>query len=108
MLEGNFITVKSDLLIRHTKQFFDYKLKYTILTDYIWEILRDWQQLNIVDTTISSGREQVFWYLVFELQFQDEEALLHDKDLNAKVRHCMSFLEGTLDMPDDCIGVRPN
>lgn len=108
MLEGNFITLKSELLIRHIQQFMNNIISYTILTDYIWEILQDWQRLNVVDSKISSQKEQVFWYLVFELQLQDETSLLHDKDLNSKLHHCISFLQGQLDMPDDCIGIRPN
>lgn len=108
MLEGNFITVKSELLIKHIHQFMNHKLSYHMLTDYSWEILQDWQRLNIVDTKIVSAKEQVFWYLLFELQTQDEAALLHDKDLNSKLDHCMLFLQGQLDMPDDCIGIRPN
>lgn len=108
MLEGNFITVKSELLIRHINQFMNNKLSYNILTDYSWEILQDWQRLNIVDSKIASSKEQVFWYLVFELQIQDEVALLHDKDLNRKLDHCMLFLQGQIDMPDGCIGIRPN
>ncbi|PKH06599.1 hypothetical protein [Moritella sp. Urea-trap-13] len=108
MLEGNFITVKSELLIRHIHQFMHNKLSYNILMDYSWEILQDWQRLNIVDSKIASSREQIFWYLVFELQIQDEVALLHDKELNRKLDHCIQFLQGQLDMPDDCIGIRPN
>ena len=108
MLEGNFITLKSELLIRHIQQFMNNKLSYKVLTDYIWEILKDWQRLNIVDDKIASEKEQVFWYLVFELQMQDEISLLHDKELNSKLDHCILFLQGQLDMPDDCIGVRPN
>ena len=108
MLEGNFITLKSELLIRHTQQFMSNKLSYKVLIDYIWEILKDWQRLNIVDDKIASEKEQVFWYLVFELQMQDEISLLHDKELNSKLDHCILFLQGQLDMPDDCIGVRPN
>ncbi|MDX2319566.1 MAG: hypothetical protein QNK26_03100 [Moritella sp.] len=108
MLEGNFITLKSELLIRHLQQFTSNKLSYKVLTDYIWEILNDWQRLNVVDNKIVSQREQVFWYLVFELQIQDEITLLYDTELNSKLEHCILFLQGQLDMPDDCIGVRPN
>lgn len=108
MLEGNFITIKSELLIRHIHQFMNNKLSYHILTDYIWEILQDWQQLNVVDSKITSPKEQIFWYLVFELQVQDEVSLLHDQALNYKLTHCILFLQGQLDMPDDCIGIRPN
>lgn len=108
MLEGNFIAVKSELLIRHIHQFMNHKVNYSILTDYIWEILQDWQRLNIVDNSIASPKEQVFWYLLFELQIQNEVSLLHDKELNAKLEHCILFLQGRLDMPDDCIGIRPN
>jgi len=84
------------------------KLSYTILIDYIWEILQDWQRLDVVDTKISTQKEQIFWFLVFELQFRDEKSLLNDEDIISKLNHCISFLQGQLDMPDDCIGVRPN
>ncbi|QUM85388.1 MULTISPECIES: hypothetical protein [unclassified Moritella] len=108
MLEGNFVALKSELLIQHTQQFMNNKLSYVILCDYIWEILQDWQRLNIVDNRISSQKEMVFWYLVFELQFQDETSLLHDKDVNFKLHHCILFLQDELEMPKGCIGVRPN
>jgi len=108
MLEGNFVTLKSELLIRHIQLFMSHKLCYTVLTDYIWEILQDWQRLNVMDNKISSQKEQVFWYLVFELQCQDKDSLLNNKDLHSKLQQCISFLQGQLDMPDDCIGVRPN
>lgn len=108
MLEGNFVTLKSELLISHVHLFMNNRLSYTVLSDYIWEILKDWQQLHIVDNKISCEKEQIFWYLVFELQSQDEMSLLHNKDLNCKLDQCISFLQGQLDMPDDCIGVRPN
>jgi len=108
MLEGNFITIKSELLIIHIHQFMNNKLSYNILTDYIWEILQDWQRLNVVDNKISSQKEKVFWYLVFELQLQDEISLLHDEDLNSRLQLCMAFLKGQVDMPTDCVGIRPN
>ena len=108
MLEGNFVTLKSELLIRHTQQFMNKKLSHAILCDYIWEILQDWQRLNIVDNSISSPKEMIFWYLVFELQCQDEASLLHDKAVNFKLHNCISFLQNELEMPKGCIGVRPN
>ncbi|QUM76355.1 hypothetical protein HWV00_09065 [Moritella sp. 24] len=108
MLEGNFITVKSELLIRHIQLFMKNKLSYTVLIDYIWEILHDWQILNVVDSKIASQKEQIFWYLIFELQLQDEKHLLSNKILNLKLNHCMLFLQGQVDMPNDCVGVRPN
>ncbi|SGY90412.1 hypothetical protein [Moritella viscosa] len=108
MLEDNFVTLKSKLLIRHTQQFMNNKLSYAMLCDYIWEILQDWQRLNIVENRISSQKEMVFWYLVFELQFQDETSLLYDKDVSLKLHNCILFLQNELKMPKDCIGVRPN
>ncbi|GIC77496.1 hypothetical protein [Moritella sp. F3] len=108
MVEGNFITIKSELLIRHIRQFMNNKLSYEILSSYSWEILKDWQRLNIVDNKVASSKEQVFWYLVFELQTQDEVSLLHNKDLSSKFDHCILFLQGQLDMPKNCVGIRPN
>lgn len=108
MLEGNFITVKSALLIRHIQQFQANELNYNVLTDYIWEILNDWQCLNVVDNKITSEKEQVFWYLIFEIELQDEITLRNSIALNCKLHHCILFLQGLRTIPDNCIGIRPN
>lgn len=108
MPEIKFINEKSDLLINSFNQFLMHKTSYDVLTDLVWDILHGWQSLDVTEDTVSGPKEQVFWHMVFELQYWDKASLSNDNYLRKKLYSCVLYLQQQKDFPDGCIGLRPN
>lgn len=103
-----FIDEKSVLLTGHINQYLMHKTDYKPLHNLVWDILQDWQSLDIIDEKMSGEKEQVFWFLVFELHYSDETILENDKELRRELYTGALYLERGQELPKNCIGLRPN
>lgn len=103
-----FINEKSTLLTDHVKQFLMHKISYTVLSNLVWDVLHDWQSLDVIDEKVSSEKEQTFWFLIFELHYWGEEQLESNTELRKNLYACALYLEREQELPKNCIGLRPN
>ena len=103
-----FINEKSALLTNNINQFLMHKISYSVLSNLVWDVLQDWQSLDVVDEKVSSEKEQIFWFLIFELHYWGKDKLESDTELRKNLYNCALYLEREQDIPKNCIGLRPN
>ncbi|MFT5808732.1 MAG: hypothetical protein ACI9LG_003050 [Moritella dasanensis] len=103
-----FIDEKSALLTDNVNQFLMHKISCNVLSNLVWDVLQDWQSLDVVDEKVSSEKEQTFWFLIFELHYWGEEKLESDTELRKNLYACALYLEREQELPKHCIGLRPN
>jgi len=103
-----FINEKSALLTDNVNQFLMHKISYSVLSNLVWDVLQDWQSLDVVDEKVSSEKEQIFWFLIFELHYWGQAKLESDTELRKNLYGCALYLEREQDLPKNCVGLRPN
>lgn len=103
-----FINEKSALLTNNINQFLMHKTSYKELSNLVWDVLQDWQSLDVVDEKVSNEKEQIFWFLIFELHYWGEGKLDTDIELRKNLYNCALYLDREQDLPKNCIGLRPN
>jgi hypothetical protein len=103
-----FINEKSALLTNSVNQFLMHKTSYTVLSNLVWDVLQDWQSLDVIEEKISGEKEQIFWFLIFELHYWNERKLEKDAELRKNLYACALYLEREQDLPKNCVGLRPN
>ena len=103
-----FINEKSVLLTNNINQFLMHKSSFKVLSNLAWDVLQDWQSLDIIDEKVSSEKEQIFWFLIFELHYWGEESLGSNTELRKNLYACALYLEREQDLPKNCVGLRPN
>jgi len=103
-----FINEKSERLTDNVNQFLMHKISHKVLSDSVWDVLQDWQSLDIVDEKVSGQKEQIFWFLIFELHYWEQEKLESDAELRKNLYACALYLEREQDLPKNCVGLRPN
>ncbi|PKH06219.1 hypothetical protein [Moritella sp. Urea-trap-13] len=103
-----FINEKSTLLTDNVNQFLMHKISYNVLSNLVWDVLQDWQSLDVVDEKVSNEKEQTFWFLIFELHYWGQENLENDTELRKNLYACALYLERGQELPKHCIGLRPN
>ncbi|KXO06989.1 hypothetical protein AKG98_2764 [Moritella sp. JT01] len=108
MQAAAFINEKSVLLTDNVNKFLMHKINYTVLSNLVWDVLQDWQSLDVIDEKVSGEKEQIFWFLIFELHYWEENTLIKDAELRKKLYACTLYLEREQDLPKNCIGLRPN
>jgi len=102
-----FIDDKSDVLANYLDFFLMKKLSYAQLNHFLWETLREWDDLDIYDESTSSCKEQVFWFLLFELKSWSSQQIFSNKILRQQLHTGALFLQGQGVKPYNCIGIRP-
>jgi len=103
-----FINEKSVLLTDNVNKFLMDKISYKILSNLVWDVLQDWQSLDVIDEKVSGEKEQIFWFLIFELHYWEENTLIKDAELRKSLYACALYLEREQDLPKNCVGLRPN
>lgn len=103
-----FINEKSLLLTENVNKFLMHKISYKELSNLVWDVLQDWQSLDVVDEKVSGQKEQIFWFLIFELHYWEENKLETDTELRKNLYACALYLEREQDLPKNCVGLRPN
>ena len=88
-----FIDEKSDVLAKYLDYFLMRKLSYS--------------QLNIFDESTDSCKEQVLWFLLFELKNWSSQQIFANRILRQKLHTGALFLQGQGVKPYNCIGIRP-
>ena len=102
-----FIDQKSQQLIYFVSRFLRGQIPHQELHLFIWDTLEEWAQLQISHHTPANFREQVFWHVLYQLEYWSEQELLRDKILRKKLHNCLGYLRGKVCLPLDCVGVRP-
>lgn len=101
-----FITQKTQQLVFYTSHYLAGKLSQAELHIFIWDTLEEWS--TTADRQLPlEVKEQVFWYLLFQLEYWPVEQVLNDNDIKSQLQRCITFLTGTGQYPADCLGVRP-
>lgn len=106
MLES-FIDNKSKQLIYFVSRFFRGQLPHRELHLFVWDTLEEWAQLKISRHIPATFREQVFWHVLYQVEFWSEQDLRHDRILRRQLQLCLGYLRGKTRLPQDCVGVRP-
>lgn len=106
MLES-FIDNKSQQLIYFVSRFLRGQLPHRELHLFVWDTLEEWAQLKISRHIPATFREQVFWHVLYQLEFWSEQDLRHDRILRRQLQRCLGYLRGKTRLPQDCVGIRP-
>ncbi|QUM76653.1 hypothetical protein HWV00_10660 [Moritella sp. 24] len=104
----SFINEKSLLLTDSVNNFLMHKISYDELSNLVWDVLQSWQSLDVIDEKVSGQKEQIFWFLIFELHYWEEERLQTNIELRKNLYACALYLEREQDLPEHCVGLRPN
>lgn len=75
---------------------------------FTWDILEEWNRLDVEESDDISALERVFWHAFYVIQSSDEQMLLSDKLIQQELNGCCEFLElKTNKVPQGCVGLRP-
>lgn len=107
MTSRQFITEKSIELIALTDYFLTHDSGYDALIETTWDILGSWQQVQVNQDIPMSDKEEVFWHLIFELQYWPKQHIIDSSAIKATLRQCIRFLTDLEAKPPKCIGIRP-
>lgn len=102
-----FIEQKSQQLVYFVSRFFRGQIPHRELHLFVWDTLEEWAQLNINQQQPATFREQVFWHVLYQLEYWSEQELEQDKILRKQLQNCLGYLQGKVCPPLDCVGVRP-
>ena len=103
----SFIDDKSQQLIYFVSRFFRGQLPHRELHLFVWDTLEEWSQLRIRSWRPETLREQVFWHVLYQLEYWSEQELQRDKILRKQLQNCLGYLRGKVCLPLDCVGIRP-
>lgn len=106
MLEP-FIEQKSRQLIFYLSRFLRGRLPHSELHLFVWDTLEEWSQLRVRSWRPETLREQVFWHLLYQIEYWSEPELKQNSDVRRDLQYCLSFLHGYGQLPCYCVGVRP-
>lgn len=102
-----FIEQKSQQLIYYVSRFLRGQIPHRELHLFIWDTLEEWAQLQVSLSTPANFREQVFWHVLYQLEYWSEQELQRDKILRKQLQNCLGYLRGKVCLPLDCVGIRP-
>lgn len=106
MLEP-FIEQKSRQLIFYLSRFLRGRLPHRELHLFVWDTLEEWSQLRLKVWRPETLREQVFWHLLYQIEYWSEPELKQNPKVRRELQYCLSFLHGYGQLPCCCVGVRP-
>lgn len=101
-----FINQKASQLVFYTSHFLAGHLAHHELHLFIWDTLEEWATLAETQPP-PDEQEQVFWFLLFQLEYWPAEQLRSNRQIKAKLHRCLRFLSGSGHYPAGCLGVRP-
>lgn len=102
-----FVNEKSEILANYFNLFIMKELTDTQLDHFLWDTLKEWDQLNIQDESVGSCKEEVFWHLLFELKNWSGNQILSNTSLQQLLTSSAMFLKDQGNKPAYCIGIRP-
>jgi len=104
---NRFIDVKSRQLAFYLSRFLRGHLPYRELHLFVWDTLEEWSQFRVYDLQPESFKEQVFWHLLYQIEYWSEPELRYNKTLRRDLQYCLGFFYGHGELPLCCVGVRP-
>ncbi len=107
MIIEQFIDEKILQLHAYVSAVIEQRLHYTELDRFILDTMSDWTLLSVDDETPHSAKERVFWHLLHQVHYWNEDKLINDQFLVDELNNCVNFLEGLGHCPLDCVGIRP-
>ena len=107
MPEVRFVNEKAVQLVSLYNQFLLKAEGHNALIELTWDILFDWQQLNLANSNEVTTKERVFWHMLFELQYWEKHVLIANDKLKNDLSDCALYLQNEQRIPLHCIGLRP-
>lgn len=103
-----FINQKAQQLVFFVKKLIEKAIPYEEIHLFTWDILEEWSKLDKEHLNNINNYESVFWYLFFIVQFEEPNNIIQHKALRERVNQCCNYLiDPTLNVPKDCVGLRP-
>jgi len=103
-----FIKQKARQFVYFINQVLANSVPYSEVQLFSWDILEEWNHLDVDESSDISAYERVFWHAFYVIQSIDEELLRTDQYLRAELNECCLYLEQkTSTPPANCVGVRP-
>lgn len=102
-----FVNEKSVVLANLFNLFIMKELSDTELDHFLWDTLKEWDELDIQDQDLGSCKEEVFWHLLFELKSWSGNQIQNNTSLQQLLIRSALFLQGKGSKPTHCIGIRP-
>ncbi|GLP96802.1 hypothetical protein [Paraferrimonas sedimenticola] len=106
MTPEDFISNKAPQLAYYGQAAIERLLPESELQQYLWETLQEWAQYQF-DGQTNSKTERVFWHLLFELHQAEQVVEELCTESKKHLLECCQYLSGSTDLPNGCIGVRP-
>jgi len=103
-----FIEQKARQFVYFINQVLSNAVPYKEIELFAWDILEEWNHLDIDESCEISSYERVFWHAFYVIQSIDEELLTTDQYIRAELNECCLYLEQKSSVaPANCVGVRP-
>jgi len=108
MTAETFIKQKAKPLVFYVNQLLAHAIPFSEVRLMIWDILEEWNKLDIDDSQ-PSDYELVFWNVLYLLQcWPEEEEYSHGNTFITTLNNCCGFLTSPNQaVPMGCLGVRP-
>ena len=103
----DFFAEKSQQLVFYASRYLRGQLSQHELHLFIWDTLEEWSHFHINNHCPATRKEQVFWHVMYQLEFWSEAELKHNRILRRKLQSCLGYLQGKTRLPYPCIGIRP-
>jgi hypothetical protein len=103
----SFIEQKSRQLVFYLSRFLRGRLPHRELHLFVWDTLEEWSQLRVRSRKPETLHEQVFWHLLYQIEYWSEPELKQNPRIRRELQYCLSFLHGYGQLPCYCVGVRP-
>lgn len=108
MTPETFIKQKARQFVYFIDQVLTCAVPFNEIQLFTWDILEEWNLLDIDDSCDISSFERVFWHAFYVIQSIDEELLHSDQLLRADLQDCCLYLaDKSPTPPANCVGVRP-
>lgn len=107
MTVKDFVDAKSKQLCFYLNAFWNGGLPVEELELFFWDCMEEWGQVNCTLTQPYTQKERVFWHVLHQIHYWNEEKLKDDTILVDELRTCVKFLEDAGTCPIDCVGIRP-
>jgi hypothetical protein len=102
-----FVDNKAKQLCFYLRAFWQDELPIEELELFFWDSMEEWGQIEFTLTQPYTQKERVFWHLLHQVHYWNEDKLRQDRFLVDELTNCVNFLEGLGHCPLDCVGVRP-
>ena len=102
-----FINEKVAQLSHYITAAINHTIDHSELDIFIDNTMAEWTLLPVQDETPHNDKENVFWYVMFELQFHNAKTVLSDPILKQDLDNCLQFFKGRYKAPSHCVSWRP-